>query len=81
LSEEQAHALVEQIAQQAAEYNYTLHGTPERQGEGWIVRVSWTSSAWRRDLNAAIRSFKQWESEFREWQEIIHISEQRQRRA
>ena len=78
-SEEQAHTLVEQIAQQAAEHNYTLHGTPERQGEGWIVQVIWTSSAWKRDLKLAIRSLKQWEQVFREWQEIVQIAEQKQR--
>ena len=80
LSEEQANGLVERIAQQAAEHGYTLHGTPERQGEGWMVRVTWISSVWRANLDLEIRSLKQWEREFREWQEVIHFHERKQRR-
>jgi hypothetical protein len=79
LSEEQAHALVEQIAQQASEHGYDLHATPEHQGEHWIVRLSWTSSAWKRELKLVIRSFKQWEHEFPEWQEHIRLHEEKQK--
>jgi hypothetical protein len=71
LSEEEATALVEHIAQQAVEYGYTMHGTAERQDGGWIVRVRWTFPRRKKDLNLPIYSFKQWKSEFKAWEEAL----------
>jgi hypothetical protein len=71
LSEEEAAALVEHIAQQAVEKGYTMHGTAEPQGDGWIVRVCWASPYWQKARTLPIHSFNQWTSTFRALDETL----------
>jgi hypothetical protein len=82
LSEEQAQAIVEQIAVDAAEHGYKeLHGELHQQASGWMVQVSWRSPAWKKGLNLEITSAQEWRKEFKDWHDILQMREKRRQQA
>ncbi|GCF10886.1 hypothetical protein [Dictyobacter arantiisoli] len=80
LSEEQAQAIVAQIAQDAAAHGYDLHGVAKQEGAGWKVQGKWRSVAWKDEMDLEIYSERQWMREFKEWQEVIEIGTARRQR-
>ena len=80
MSEAEARGLIKTVELAAQEKGHTnLRGSVQRDGEGWIVLISWQSSAWKGDLALEIRSHEQWSREFSEWDEVIQLRSKRKR--
>ena len=82
MTEHEAHELIKVIGAVAEERGHAyLRGSVQQDGEGWIVRVSWSSVAWKGDLDLEIRSREQWNREFAEWDEIIQLRSKKRKGA